>query len=192
MTTRVDETSAAKEPSPQSRGRRFLAAGFVLVLLGVGALFLSDAATLATGWILGSAVALGGAAVVIQALTDKGAKGFVWQLLFGSVEIVGGIVIVFKPLKGAAAIALLIVIIMVAQAITQIGLALSLRPLKGWHWPLWASLATLASAVFLVLRFPFSVADTPGEVAGLAMAIAGLSFVAMGGTWLKIAPARTL
>ncbi|MCP8938233.1 DUF308 domain-containing protein [Alsobacter sp. SYSU M60028] len=170
----------------RGRGIRFLVAGAVLIALGAAAFALADAATVATGWVLGSVVAAGGVAVVVQALRDKGQRGFSWQLLFGSVEIVGGLLIIMNPIKGAAAITLLVVIVLIAQAVTQAGLAVSIRPARGWWWPIVASLLTLLCAAGLLLRFPYALADTPGEVAGIAMVVAGLGFLLMGGGWLGL------
>lgn len=170
----------------RSRGIRFLVAGAVLIALGAAAIMLAGAATVATGWVLGSAVAAGGVVVVLQALRDKGHRGFSWQLLFGSVEIVGGLLIILNPIKGAAAITLLVVIVMVAQAVTQAGLAVSLRPARGWWCPLAASALTVLCSAGLLLRFPYALADTPGEVAGIAMAVAGLGFILLGGGWLRL------
>lgn len=187
MTAVDHQVQKAEGPAAhRARGLRFLAIGGALILLGATGVLMSEAATLATGWFLGTAVALGGVMVVVQALRDREFRGFSWQLLFGSVEIVGGILIVMKPMKGAAAVTLLVVIVMIAQSVTQAGLAFRIRPVKGWWWLLVASLATLLAAAALVLRFPYAMADTPGEMAGIAMAIAGLAFVLMGAGWLGL------
>jgi uncharacterized membrane protein HdeD (DUF308 family) len=183
-------TGSDRLADQRARGRRFIAVGVALVVLGLAGVVLSEAATIATGWLLGTAVAIGGAIVVVQALRDREFKGFSWQLLFGSVEIVGGILIVMKPMKGAAAVTLLVVIVMVAQAVTQAGLAFRIWPARGWWWLLLASIATLLGASGLLLRFPYSGVDQPGEMAGIAMMIAGLAFLLMGGGWLRIEKER--
>ncbi len=171
MTAATTRTSGQSGDPSETRGRgvRFLVIGAALVLLGLAAIMLPDASTAATGTVLGFTVTIGGIIVVFQALRDKTWRGFTWQLLFGSVEIVGGLLIIMKPLKGAAAIALLVVIVMLAQAFTQFGLALKIRPARGWWWLALASLVTALIGVGLALRFPYDMVDSPGEVAGLAM-----------------------
>ncbi len=179
---------AAAPTASRTRGLRFLSIGAALLVLGVVAIMLPDASTAVTGAVLGTVVALGGAFVVVQALRDTNWRGFTWQLLFGSVEVVGGILIVLNPLKGAAAITLLVVIVMAAQAVTQLGLALRIRPAAGWAWLVAASGVTGLFALGLALRFPYGLVDTPGEMAGIAMGFAGVAFVMIGSGWLKLKP----
>ncbi|MHB2169857.1 HdeD family acid-resistance protein [Alsobacter sp. R-9] len=184
------KTGALIETDPptasRSRGLRFLVIGLALLLLGGIAIALPDASTTATGTILGTVVTIGGVVVVVQALRDTHWRGFTWQLLFGSAEVVGGILIVLNPLKGAAAIALLVVIVMVAQAVTQVGLALKIRPARGWWWLLVASAVTVLIALGLLLRFPYDLVDSPGEMAGIAMVFAGTAFLLIGAGWLRL------
>jgi uncharacterized membrane protein HdeD (DUF308 family) len=170
----------------RARALRFLVIGGALLLFGVTAVLLPDASTALTGTVLGAVITAGGVVVVLQTLRDRQWNGFTWQLLFGAAEIVGGILIMTNPLKGAAAISLLVVIVMLAQSFTQAGLALKIRPAQGWWWLLVASAVTALIAIKLVLRFPYQSVDTPGETAGVAMAFAGFAFLMIGGSWLRL------
>jgi uncharacterized membrane protein HdeD (DUF308 family) len=190
MTAPEPQASPDDRSSQRSRGIRFLLLGLGLMACGIAAVMLPDAATIATGHLLGAIVMTGGIIVIIQTLRDKTWHGFTWQLLFGSAEVVGGALIILNPLKGAAAVTLLVAIILVMQAATQIGLALRIRPVQGWWWLLGTGLITLAIAAGLLLRFPYSRVDSPGEMAGLAMSLAGAAFVLMALGWLK-AQSRT-
>jgi uncharacterized membrane protein HdeD (DUF308 family) len=60
--------------------------------------------------------------------------GYNWQLLLGAGEMVGGIFIVINPLKGAAAVTLLVAIVVLALGVSQISQALKIRPQSGWAW----------------------------------------------------------
>jgi uncharacterized membrane protein HdeD (DUF308 family) len=168
------------------RGLRFLTIGTALLLFGITAVLLPDASNVAIGTVLGAVVTAGGIVVVVQALRDVKWRGFSWQLMFGSAEIVGGVVILSNPLKGAAAITLLVVIVMFAQSFTQAGLALRVRPAQGWWWLLVASAVTAVFAGGLALRFPYQLVGSAGEMAGIAMALAGFAFLMIGGGWLGL------
>ena len=98
--------------------------------------------------------------------------------------MVGGLLIIVKPMKGAAAVALVVTVVLAVQGVTQLGLGLRIRPERGWWWPVVAGLVTLAVAGWLVMRFPYPSVETAGEMAGLAMALAGLAFIVMGASWL--------
>jgi uncharacterized membrane protein HdeD (DUF308 family) len=64
--------------------------------------------------------------------------------------------------------------------VTQAGYALRLRPAKGWGWLMIASLASLLIAVSLVTRFPFSLTESPGAMAGISLMFGGLAYVMVG------------
>jgi uncharacterized membrane protein HdeD (DUF308 family) len=181
----ADAPSTAETPAQRrSRGRRFVGLGLVLFALGAVAMLTPEAATTATGTVLGALVAFAGVVVIVQTLRDRTWHGFRWQLLFGAAEVVGGLLIAVKPLKGAAAVALVITVVLTVQGVTQLGLGFRIRPDRGWWWPALAGLVTLAIAAGLVLRFPYPSVETAGEMAGLALAFAGLAFVVMGASWL--------
>ena len=158
----------------------FVAAGIVLVACGIGAFLSPDISTIMASKVLGSMLAFAGLVCVIQAMTVKEWPGFNWQLILGAAEIVGGIFIIISPLKGAAAVTLIIAIIIGAQGISQAGLALRIRPIEGWGWLLLAGIASLLIAMALVMRFPFALADSPGGMAGIALAFGGLAYVMVG------------
>jgi uncharacterized membrane protein HdeD (DUF308 family) len=175
-----------EKTATRESGLRFVVIGLALICCGVAAIMLPELSTAATGKLLGSIVTIAGAVVVLQSLRDTGWVGFRWQLLFGSAEIVGGILIVLNPLKGAAALTLLLVVVMVAQAGTQLGLALKIRPAPGWWWLAGASLMTFLIGAGLLWRFPYSVVESPGEKVGVAMTLVGAAFLLIGFGWLRL------
>lgn len=184
MDAAENRTGADTPAQRRSRGRRFVGLGLVIFAVGAVAMLTPDAATAATGTVLGALVAFAGVVVIVQTVRDRTWHGFRWQLLFGAAEVVGGLLIIVKPLKGAAAVALVVTVVLAVQGVTQIGLGLRIRPERGWAWPVLAGLVTLAIAAALVTRFPYPSVETAGEMAGLALALAGLAFVVMGASWL--------
>ncbi|MEJ1939096.1 DUF308 domain-containing protein, partial [Nostoc sp. NIES-2111] len=128
-------TEAPAPVSRRSRGFRFIALGIILLAIGVLAILLPDAATTATGTGLGSLGMLGGVVVIAQTLRDRTWHGFRWQLLFGAAEVVGGLLIIVKPMKGAAAVALAVPAVLAVQGVTQLGPGLRIRPGRGWWGP---------------------------------------------------------
>ena len=55
---------------------------------------------------------------IVKAFQVKQGAGFIWQLLLGAVEVVGGILIYFNPMKRAIAITLLVALVLIAQGVT--------------------------------------------------------------------------
>ncbi|MBZ6078013.1 HdeD family acid-resistance protein [Microvirga puerhi] len=155
----------------------FLVLGVLLVVCGVAAMLAPHYSTVAASTILGSTLTFAGAATMLQAMRVRHWAGFSWQMVLGAVEVVGGIFIVLTPMKGAAAIALLIAIVLFVQGVTQMGVAVRTRPAAGWSWLLGASLATILIGAALVVRFPYAAVEAPGAMAGVALALGGLGYI---------------
>jgi uncharacterized membrane protein HdeD (DUF308 family) len=182
------------DPSASLGGswREFVVVGATLVACGVAAMVAPAIANFATSTLLGTLLVIAGAACVYQAMHTKDWVGYNWQLLLGAGEMVGGIFIVINPLKGAGAVTLLVAIVVIALGVSQIGLALKIRPQSGWAWLVGAGLASLLLGVALITRFPFSLTENPGVMAGISLVGGGVAH-AMIGLSLRIArgPRRT-
>ncbi|MBF9235447.1 HdeD family acid-resistance protein [Microvirga alba] len=155
----------------------FLLLGIVLMICGGAAVWLPSKSTVATSTVLGAVLAIAGAVTIVQTFQVKEWAGFVWQLLCGAAEVVGGLLIWLNPIKGAAAITLLVAIVLVAQGLAQLGLAFKIRPQRGWGWLGLAGLACIAISAMLVLRFPFPNVSAPGAMAGVALILAGIAYM---------------
>ncbi|WP_146618647.1 HdeD family acid-resistance protein [Rhodoplanes elegans] len=157
----------------------FLLLGLVLLVCGSAAIALPVTSTMAAGLVLGTVLVIVGIAKIVQAFETKGWPGFVWQLLGGGVEIVGGVLVYFNPLKGAVAITLLIAIVFVVLGLSQIGCAVKIRRQRGAFWLLVSGLVALLMSLVLVFKFPHVRELEAGVVAGVSLVISGLSYVAI-------------
>jgi len=157
----------------------FLVLGFVLSLGGIVTIALPAVSSFAASVVLGIALAVAGIVKMIQSLQVKEWSGFVWHELTGAVELVGGILIYFNPLKGALAITLLIALVFLVQGILQIGLAIRLWRQDGWQWLLVSGLVAVAAAVSLAMKIPLARIYAPEVVGGVALFVAGLAYVAV-------------
>src|SRR5499426_2603117 len=160
--------------------REFVVVGAILVACGVAAIFAPAVANFATSTLLGTLLVIAGGACVYQAMHTKDWAGYNWQLLLGAGEMVGGIFIVINPLKGAAAVTLLVAIVVIALGVPQIGLALKIRPQSGWAWLVGAGLVSLLLGVALIARFPFSLTENPGVMAGISLVGGGVAHAMIG------------
>jgi uncharacterized membrane protein HdeD (DUF308 family) len=160
--------------------REFVVVGAILLACGVAAIFAPAVATFATSTLLGALLVIAGGACVYQAMHTKDWVGYNWQLLLGAGEMAGGIFIVINPLKGAAAVTLLVAIVVIALGVSQIGLALKIRPQSGWAWLVGAGLVSLYLGVALIGRFPFSLTENPGVMAGISLIGGGVAYAMIG------------
>jgi uncharacterized membrane protein HdeD (DUF308 family) len=163
----------------QSKWGWFLALGVTLALSGAFAVALPVYSTFAASAVLGAVLIVTGIVKMIQSLQVRQWRGFAWQELTGAVELIGGILIFFNPLKGAFAITLLIALVFLVQGIMQLGLAFRVRPQGGWSWLLVSGLVALAAGAALTLKLPYTRIYTPGTIAGIALLVAGGAYLAM-------------
>jgi uncharacterized membrane protein HdeD (DUF308 family) len=164
---------------PRFKWWSFLLLGIALVAAGAAAILLPAVSTMAAGAALGAVLAVVGIAKIVQAFETKEWPGFLWQLLAGGVEVVGGILIYFNPLKGAAAITLLIAVVFIVLGISQIGCALKVRRRRGWRWLFASGLLALAMSLVLTFKFPHVRDFEAGVVAGISLLFSGLAYVAI-------------
>lgn len=166
----------------------FLILGIVLVVCGALAVALPAVSTFAASVVLGFVLALAGIVKMVQSLRVKEWSGFIWQELTGAVELVGGILIYFNPLKGALAITLLIALVFLVQGILQIALAVRVRKQEGWYWFAIAGLVALAASAALTLKLPYTAIYTPGTIAGISLLVAGGAYIAIALTLRRARP----
>jgi uncharacterized membrane protein HdeD (DUF308 family) len=137
---------------------------------------LPQISTLAAGVVLGLVLVAVGVVKIVGVFIDADEAGFVWQLITGAVEVVGGLLIYLNPLKGALAITLLIALVLVAQGVAQTGFAIRTRLKRGWQWLLASALASFAGALVLVLKVPITREYEAGIIAGIALVIGGIAY----------------
>ena len=174
--------------SLHSRWGWFLALGIVLTIGGALAVALPAVSTFAASVVLGVVLTLAGVVKMVQSLQVKEWSGFIWQELTGAVEVVGGILIYFNPLKGALAITLLIALVFLVQGILQIALAAIVRKQDGWHWFAVSGLVALAASAALALKLPYTSIYAPGTIAGISLLVAGGAYVAIALTMRRARP----
>jgi uncharacterized membrane protein HdeD (DUF308 family) len=176
-TTELDQHHHAT--TLQAKWGWFLALGIILALGGALAVALPAISTFAASVVLGIVLSLAGIVKMIQSLQVKEWSGFVWQELTGAVEVVGGILIYFSPLKGALAITLLIALVLLVQGLLQIALAVRIRSQEGWQWLAVSGVVALAASVALALKLPYTRSYEPGIVAGISLLVAGAAYMAI-------------
>ncbi len=179
MTTAQPGYGIPKSITQQIRDKwgGFLALGVVLVIGGTLSILLPVVSTLATSLFLGAVLLVTGVACIFHAFQVKTWSGFLWDLVVGLIQVLGGFLIFFNPLAGAITLTILIAAIFGAQGIAQIMLAFRVRPHDGWGWLLASGIVALAVAVLLMMRFPATAVTAPGMLAGISLVFSGWSYI---------------
>ncbi len=161
--------------------RRLRLAGGVLALIGLVGVVLPQFLTLAVAVLAGLLLVLAG--LVTGYLTWYGyrSSGLAWLKPFVLTAL--GLLILFYPLAGAAALGLMLALFFLLHAFAGISFALAMRPLPGWGWVLFSGLLSLAIAVIFLVGWPFSSRWLVGLFLGLTLLFDGLSL------WMLAGPA---
>ncbi|MGV2979167.1 HdeD family acid-resistance protein [Camelimonas sp. ID_303_24] len=186
MTNGQARSVLARGEAARSRWIWFLCLGLALIAGGVLAIMLPVISTIAASLVLGLVLAGVGLFQIIQSFQVTGWAGFVWHLLVGVIQLVGGVLIYLNPLAGAIAITALIALVFLAQGLSQIVLALRLRPASGWAWLLLSGVIALLASAALLAKFRYTSVYTPGTIAGISLLFAGCAYLAIAVTARRI------
>jgi len=170
---------ALADKSLGTRWTGYLSLGLALIAGGVAAMLLPDYSNYATSTILGGVLLAVGLLTVWHSLASPEWHGFSMELLKGAAEAAGGILIILNPMKGAAALTLVVAIVLMAQGLVQGGLALRIRPQGGWKMVLASAAVSIMVALALMLRFPFDLVEEPGAMVGVALVAGGAAYIVM-------------
>ncbi|MBP7241876.1 HdeD family acid-resistance protein [Amaricoccus sp.] len=183
MAITVNEASAvlreAVRDNIRSRSLLYLVEGVLLVVAGALALIFpvifGTGVLVLIGWLL----VLSG---IVQAVGLIGAHKvpYFWlQLVSVALGIVVGFLLISRPEAGLLAVALLLVVYIMIEAVARIAFALMIRPMDDWLW-------ILGSGVFGIVIAMILAANLGGTAHWLLGFLVGVYLIAAGGAlaWL--------
>jgi uncharacterized membrane protein HdeD (DUF308 family) len=157
----------------------FLALGICLVVLGMVALAMMPAATLATVLILGWLLVISGVIEAIHGFQVRGWGGVFLHLLVGIFGVLIGLLIVTHPVAGALAWTLLF-----ASFFTAIGIFRMIADMRlkfpNWGWAVFDGAVTLLLGILLWAEWPWSGFWFLGLALGISLLLRGWSQVMLG------------
>jgi uncharacterized membrane protein HdeD (DUF308 family) len=155
----------------------FLALGIVLIIVGFAAIAFPFVSTVAAKIMLGWLFLIGGVVMVIHAFSASAWQGFVWSLLIGILYVVAGGYLAFFPLTGLLTLAILLVILFLAEGLFEVIMAFRVRPHDGWGFLLLSGIAALAVGVIIALDLPGSATWALGLLVGINLLFSGWSYI---------------
>ena len=155
----------------------FLGLGIALIILGIAAISLPMFVAFAIDVIVGAILAIGGVVHVGHAFMSRKWKGFFLGLLVGVLYLVAGIIMLVHPLEGVLTLTLLLVAFFIVDGLFNIGMALKLKPVSGWFWPLINGIFALILAGLIWSAWPSSAAWAIGLLVGIDIIFSGVIMV---------------
>lgn len=157
-----------------------LALGIALVVIGVAAMSLPFAASLATALAIGITLILGGAVQLVGAFWTRDWSGFFLVLLMGVLYAVLGVLFLNRPIEAMLAISLLLAaMLLVGGAFRSIASAWYQFP--QWGWVFVGGLLELALGLMIWLEWPSAASI------GVIGLFVGIDMVFSGWTWIMLA-----
>lgn len=154
--------------------------GVLMIALGVFAIAAPFVASLAVSAWIGVLFLIAGLGEVAHGVSAKGWKPGLGHAAIGVIYLIGGLLVIFKPLAGLVTFTLLICAMLLVSGVVRISAGFQMRPETGWGWLVGAGVASLIAGVAVFVSFPGSAIWLLGLLAGLSFLSEGWALVALG------------
>ncbi|MEM7172058.1 MAG: HdeD family acid-resistance protein [Pseudomonadota bacterium] len=158
--------------------KSFVLQGVILFLLGLIAVAVPAASTIAIELLLGWLILFGGLIAGYRALKSSESTARWSGLLGGLISVIAGVLLLVYPLQGVITLTLLVTAFLVAEGFSQMVLAWKLKPAKPWGWVFFSGIMALVLAGLVWSQFPGSASWLLGLMVGLNLMFAGSSLAA--------------
>jgi uncharacterized membrane protein HdeD (DUF308 family) len=181
MSIDSSEMRAAMATSLSAHWRLFLTEGIVLLILGLAAVMIPPAATLAVAILIGWILLVSGVVGLISTFRMRGAPGFGWSLLSALVAVVAGVLLLARPLSGALSLTVVLTAFLIFEGVASIMMALTHRHGFSARWTLLlvSGIVDLILAAIIIAGLPGTAAWAIGLLVGINMVFGGSTLIAM-------------
>jgi uncharacterized membrane protein HdeD (DUF308 family) len=154
-----------------------LAQGILLVVLGTIGLGMTIWLTLASVFIFGVFLVIGGGVQIFQTFKCRGWGSILWHGLIAVFYVLAGISIMADPLAASTLFTLLLAGALVGIGVMRLILAFQWRGAKNWFWPLIGGIAAIFLGVMILARWPVSGLWVIGLFVAIEMIFGGWTYI---------------
>ncbi len=154
-----------------------LAQGILLVILGTIGLGMTIWLTLATVFIFGVFLLIGGGVQIFQTFKCRGWQSVLWHVVIAILYVLAGLSIMADPLVASTLFTLLIAGALLGIGVVRIIMAFQLRGVKNWGWPLIGGIAAMILGFMILTRWPVSGFWVIGLFVAIEMIFSGWSYI---------------
>jgi uncharacterized membrane protein HdeD (DUF308 family) len=173
------ELSAKMREAVRQHWRVFLIEGILLVLLGLAAMIVPPAASLAFTIILGWLFLVSGIAGLVLTFWGRDMPGFWWSLISAALAVLAGLLLLAQPAQGTLTLTIVVGAYFLAEGVTTIMYALEhRRELSGrWSWMLVAGLMDILISAIIITGLPESAVWALGLLIGVNLLFGGATLI---------------
>lgn len=182
MTDEQTAGVAKADRRPQTLQRNWgwlLALGILWMLLGLIAIIVPFAATVAAEVVFGAILAVGGVAQIIQAFSHGDGRGFLLQLLLGFLALAAGALLLFYPLQGVLTLTLVLAAFFVIDGVLRIGWTFGEHASSGRGWILSSGALSVLIGALIWIGWPSTAVWAIGLLVGIEFIFAGWSMASL-------------
>jgi uncharacterized membrane protein HdeD (DUF308 family) len=154
-----------------------LALGILLIVLGTIGLGLTIWLTLATVFIFGVFLLIGGVVQIVHAFKCQGWQSTLWQVIIGILYILAALIIMDDPIMASTLLTLLLGGVLLGIGAVRIVIALQHRDLQNWLWPLIGGIAAVILGFLILIHWPISGFWVIGLFVAIEMIFSGWSYI---------------
>jgi uncharacterized membrane protein HdeD (DUF308 family) len=158
-----------------------LLGGFLMIFMGIFAISVPLATTLAVSLVIGWVFVFTGIFDGVRALKELTSGGQIVELLLALAYIAVGFMILRNPEAGAATFTLFIAAVILFHGIAEILFALATRPRRGWGWVMLAGILGVVAAIMIIAKLPDSAPWVISLWVGFKIMTSGFTLVLLGG-----------
>ena len=159
--------------------RLYLFQGVIIIILGVVAVVVPVATTIAVEIFLGWLFLVSGITGLVAMFATNNVPAFLWSLITAALSVAIGIMLIWNPVAGTLAITLVLTAFFIAEGVFQTMTSIVYRDVMGgqWSWLLVSGISDLLLAVIIILGWPITAAWTLGLLVGINLITSGWAIV---------------
>ena len=153
--------------------------GIVMVILGCLAVAYPAFSTVAVDIYVGWLFLIGGIIGLVAMFSARNVPGVLWALVTAALSLIAGVLLIWRPVEGAASLTIVLTAFFIAEGVFQIAASLSYRNVirDSWGWLLASGIADLVLAAVIIWGWPSSSAWTLGVLVGVSLITSGVALV---------------
>jgi len=155
----------------------YIALAIGMIIVGVFAVIVPIAATVAIEWLAGIAFAVGGIILVIHSFRWKAGERLFLSLILGLTYFAFGIFLMAYPLSGMLTLTIAFAIFFFVAGIFKIINAFRMRPFSIWGWALLSGIVSLLLSFIIWAGMPLTALWVIGLIVGIDLIFAGFSLL---------------
>src|SRR6185312_3128616 len=182
MTLHSEMPDALREAVSETRTKWgwFVALGILLLIFGgiaLGNLFI---ATVASVYLVGTLMLVGGIVEIIHSFGVKTWGGFFWWLLSGLLYAVAGFLAFYNPLLASAVLTFLLAVSLIASGLLRLWIGIRNRRERGWGWIVAGGVVSIIAGLIIASGWPVNSLWVLGLFLSIDLIFQGWTFIAFG------------